>query len=319
MARNSLAHDPDEDVGDGGLLHRGAAHQDGRHREEAGLVVGVVGGHVAHVLQEDDLADGGQHRGDDDGDDAGAVHRHAGGLGHVHVVAHGPHVLAQLGLLEPDDEHAQGGDDQVGGHGQGEGPQVHRPAGCPGSAHLVQVQGVADAVAPRQDDRLGAHRDHRAHEVEHHELVDAVDEEGQDVAGDHLPALGLVEHHAADVAHEQGHRQAGQGREDQPVDPEDVVVDGQDQAELAGHGAQGHAEVEPHAGVDGQQQGQHQERVAAQPGEHLLADVGQGQPRGMDRQHGDDQEQEDDRVLPQEAAHGSLAAHLVTFVLRVRA
>ncbi len=312
--------DADEDVGYGGVGYRSPADEDGRRGEEARLVVGVVGGEVAHVLEEDDLARAGEGRGDEDGHDPGALHGDARGIGHGHVLADGPHILAELGLLEPDDEDTEGGYDEEGDERYGESPDPEHENLIQGLAHGLEVERVADAVAAREDDGRVPDGDDRSHQIEDEELVDAVDEEGEDVAGDHLPALGLVHHRAADPAEKEGYGKADEEGEDQALPARHSPVHGEDEADLPGHGAQGHGEVEAHARVDGQEKGDDEEGVAPQPRDHLLDDVGDGEAGGTHGREGYGQENEDDGVFREPGAEGlALGAHLLTFTLRVSA
>ncbi|MPL59735.1 hypothetical protein SDC9_05290 [bioreactor metagenome] len=296
-------HDADEDVGDGGVGDRGAAHQDGGSGEEAGLVMGVVGGQIAHVLQEDNLARAGQDRGDDDGDDARFLHRNARRVGHGHVLANSSHVLAKLGFPEPDYEDTEQGYDDEGYHGHGERSDVHLEDGIQGLTHRFEVEGVADAVSPGQKDRGVPYGDHRAHEIENEELVNSVYEEGKDVAGDHFPAFGPVHHLSAHPAQENGDGQAHQEGENQALPARHGPVHGEYQADLPCHGAQGHGEVDAHARVDRQEQRYDQEGVAAQAGDHFLDDVVDGELGGTDGRHGDGQENDHDGVLGKPGAY----------------
>ena len=104
-----------------------------------------------------------------------------------------------------------------------------------------------------------------------------------------------------------------------PFTSPDIRVDGEDEAYLPRHGAERHAEVEPHARVDREEEGEDQEGIAAEPVEHLLPDVVEGEAGGLDRRDREDQEDDYDRVLVEEAAEAFFAAHFVTFVFRVRA
>ena len=131
--------------------------------------------------------------------------------------------------------------------GTAKGPILAMTILSRGLPHRLEVERVADAVAARQEDGGVPHRDHRAQHVEHEELVDAVDEEGEYVAGDHLPALSPVHDRAADPAQEDGDGQADQKGENEPLPAGDAPVDREDQADLPGHGAQRHAEVQAHA------------------------------------------------------------------------
>ena len=77
-----------------GLLHAGAAHQQGRDGKLAHLGMGAVGGEGTDVLQVDQLAPAGQHGGEHHGDHPGPVHVDARRVGHGAALAHGAHVLA---------------------------------------------------------------------------------------------------------------------------------------------------------------------------------------------------------------------------------
>ena len=102
-------------LADGGPLDRGSADEDGGDAEGAHLLVAVVGVHSAQILIEDNLSPGGQHRGDDDRDDPHLVDLDAGGPCHLAVVAHGAHVLSQLGFHKFLHEEAHQCDEQEGG------------------------------------------------------------------------------------------------------------------------------------------------------------------------------------------------------------
>ena len=84
-----------------------------------------------------------------------------------------------------------------------EGPELEHAAGCPGTGARPPGSGCCGCRSRATAGWRGSGSGMiDAHHVEHHELVDAVDEEGEDVARDHLAALGLVEDRAADLAHE---------------------------------------------------------------------------------------------------------------------
>ena len=115
--------------------------------------------------------------------------------------------------------------------------------------------------------------DHRTHHVQHHQLVQTVHEKGDDIAGDHLAALGHVEHLSAEKAQQHGDRNGNDHGQHHAGNPPDLPVRGKDQSDLPGHGAQGHTEVQTHAGHDGDQQAEDQKRVPAHSGENLVDQI----------------------------------------------
>ena len=93
-----------------------AAHEDGRARVEADLLVRAIGLQRAEVLREDQVAKASQHGGEDDGDDARLVHVDARGVGDHAVLADGAELLAEAGLHDDHVEQAQQADHQEGDH-----------------------------------------------------------------------------------------------------------------------------------------------------------------------------------------------------------
>lgn len=173
------------------------------------------------------------------------------------------------------------------------------------------------AVPPGQEELGVPYRYDRAHGVEDDELVQAVHEERQDVARHHLPALGPVEDGAADIPQQDGYRRGDDGRQGDPGYADYVPARDEDQAYLARHRAEHHAEVEPHPGHDGQEERQHEEGVAAEPAQDFLDEVLGGQAREGDG-HGDqDGDHDHHRVVDKEEPQ--LSFHLATFVFLVRA
>ncbi|MPN10983.1 hypothetical protein SDC9_158281 [bioreactor metagenome] len=139
-------------------------------------------------------------------------------------------------------------------------------------------------------------RDNRAHHVQNHHLIDAVEEIAGNIAGDHLAALRHIEDLAAQQA--QPHRD-GDGhdhREDDAGDPPDLPIGHKDQSDLAGHGAQCHAEVQPHTGHDGNQQAEDQEDVAAHARDNLIKQIVKRKARDRNKHRADDDEHERNRV-----------------------
>ena len=318
-------HHAQEHVADGGLVHAGAADQQRRDAEHADLGVRGVGGHVAHVLQIDDHAEARQHGGDDDGEYAGALDVDAGVTGHVHILSHGAHVLAQLGAPEPHDGKAHQCDDDEGENGYLDAAHAQGQGVVQTLAHGQQAHGLADAVAAGQLDGIVDDGDDGAHHVQHHQLVQAVGEEGDDVAGDHLAALGGVEDLAAHQAHQRGDGDGEYAGQHHAGDAPDLPVGDQYQRDLAGHGPQGHAEVQAHARHDGDEQAQNQEDVAAHAGDDLVDEEHRREARQGDADGDDDDEHDRHAVGTQEAQQllsGGGVAFLhyrFTSVLRVRA
>ena len=169
-----------------------------------------------------------------------------------------------------------------------------------------------------------------SHHKQHYKLIHAVHGKGNHIAGDHLPALGAVQ----DLAdhHAQCHRNGdgNDGGQDHAGDAPNLPVSGEDQADLTGHGAQRHAEVQAHTGHNGDQQAQDQECVTAQTGHDLIQEVGPGKARLRNTVRADQDEHNGDgvvadelqKLLPEALAAGYIRlfhAHFPPSVLRVRA
>ena len=159
---------------------RRAADQDGRDGEEARLVMRVVGGEVAHVLEEDDLARTGEHRRNDDGDDARFLDGNARRVRHRHVHGQPPSYpgRAFVRLNQTTKMQSRAITAKVT-TGTAKGAYPRHDDIVQRLPHRLEIERVADAVASRQQNRRILHGDHRAQHVEHEELVDAVDEEGR--------------------------------------------------------------------------------------------------------------------------------------------
>ena len=132
------------------------------------------------------------------------------------------------------------------------------------------------------------------------ELVHTVHEEADDVARDHLTSLGMVEDGSTHVAEEDGDRGRDDGRQDHAGDADDGPVGDEDQTNLSSHGAKRHAEVESHARHDGDQEGEDEEGVPAQPREDLIEQVAAGVARQGDSDAADDDEKEGNQIVDQQ-------------------
>ena len=287
-----------EGVADTGLFHRRTAYQQGRDAEHADLGVSGVGGQVADVLEIDNHAETGADGRHDHGDDAGPVHVDARGLSHLHILAHGPHVLAQLRAAEPDDEQAQKAHQKEGEHGNlharhADGQQVVQAL-----AHVQQAHGIADAIAPGQHDAGMDDGDNRPHDIQHDELIPAVDKEVNDIAGDHLPALGHVLQGAADEAQQSGEGNGQDHGQHHAGNAPDLPVRHQNDGDLRAHGAQRHGEVQAHARHNGEQQAENQEQVPAHTGDDLIEQIAGREARHGDKNGADDDEHDGHGVVP---------------------
>ena len=269
-----------------------------------------VGGEIAHVLQVDDHTEAREHRAHHHGDDAGTLHIDAGISGHFHILAHSPHILAQLGLAEPDNEQAGKGNENQGQHrnlhaAHGEGQQVVQAL-----PHLQQAHGVADAVASGQLDGSVLDGDDGAHHIQHHQLIDAGHKESDHVAGDHLPALGLVQDLTDEHTQAYGEGNGKDRRQDKTGNAPDLPVRHKNQGDLSGHGSQGHAEVQAHTGHNGDEKAQNQERISAQTGHNFVEQVSGRKAGGGDAVGADQNEHNGHGIVAQEGqnllAHGLL-------------
>ena len=311
--------DAEEDIADGGLVHARAADQQRRDAEHADLRVGAVGRDIAHVLEVDDHAEAREHRGHDDGDDAGALDIDARVTRDVHVLPHRAHVLAELGLSKPHDEHAQHADDHEGQHRDLHAAHAHGQQVIQALAHVEQRHRVADAVAAGKLYREVLDGDDGAHHVQHHQLVNAVHEEADDVGGDHLAALGHVEDLTAEGAEQDGDGDGEDHRQHDAGDAPNLPVGDQDQRDLARHGAEGHAEVQTHAGHDGDQQREDQEDVAPHAGDDLVNQIAVGETGDGDAHRADDDEHDRHGVVAEEGENLIVFFHFVASVFLVSA
>ena len=143
--------------------------------------------------------------------------------------------------------------------------------------------------------------DNGAHHVQHHQLIHTAHKEGDEVAGDHLTALGPVQDLAAHQAQQHGDGNGDDCRQDQTGDAPDLPVGHQDQADLTGHGAQGHTKVQTHTGHDGDQQAQDHEGVAAQAGHDFIEHIAGRKAGQRDHDQADDNKQHGHRVVADNA------------------
>ena len=300
-----------EGVADGGLLHRGTAHQQRGDAEGTDLGVCAVSGEIAQVLQIDDHAEARQHGGHDDGDDAGAVHVDAGIAGHFHILRHSPHVLAQLGPAEPDDHQAEHADDEEREHRDLDACHIDGQQVVQMLPHVQQADGIADAIAPGQLQGVMNDGDDGPHHEEHDQLIHAVHEEGDDIAGDHLPALCLVQQVAAEDAEEDGDGDGDDHRQNDAGDAPDLPVGHQDQADLTRHGAQRHGKVHAQARHNGDEQAEDQEGVAAHAGDQLVEQIGRGIAGHGEADDADHDEHDGDNVVLQQSAQVEFRALIV--------
>ena len=311
-----------EDVADGSAVDRSAADQQRRDAEHADLGVGAVSGDIAHVLKVDHHAEAGEYRGHDHGDDTGALNLDAGVACDVHILADGAHVLAELGLAEPDDEEAENPDDQEGENRDLDASHAHGEEVIEALAHVQQGHRVAHAVTARQLDGGVLDGDDRTHHVQHDQLIDAVHEIADDVAGDHLAALRHVQDLAAEITEQHGDGDRENHRQHHAGDPPDLPVGDQDQSDLSGHGAERHAEVQAHTGHDRDQQAEDQENVAPHTGDDFVDQVAGGEPGERDADRADQHKHQRDGVVLDKSQYffaETLVVHFVPSVFLVSA
>ena len=292
-----------EHVADARLVNAGTAYQQRRNGEHTDLGVGSVGGEVAHVLQVDDHAEAGKDGGHDHSDDTGPLHVDAGVPGHLHILANCPHILAQLGSAEPDNEQAGQNDEDQRQHRDLHPADLQGDQVVQALAHIQQRHGIADAVAPGQLDGGVLDGDNGAHHVQHHQLIDTGHEEGDHIGGDHFTALGLVQDLADEHTQADGNGDGDDGGQHQAGDPPDLPVGHKDQADLTGHSSQGHAEVQAHAGHNGDQQAQDQEGIPAQTGHDLVEKVAGGEAGHGNAVQADQDEHNGHAVVADEVLH----------------
>lgn len=240
-------YDADEDVRYRRAADGGSAYQYSRYCEHTGLVVAVVGVHRSDVLEEYYLSKAGENRRYDYRYYPRALDWDARGLGDGHVLPYRAHILPELRAAEPDDEEAEYTDDYEGRYRYVYRAYLKRDERVERAAYAGEVYRVAYAVAARKDELRVADRYQAAHSVEDDELIDAVDEESEDVRRNHFAPLGPVENRSADVAEDYRYRHSDYRGEQHSGPACDCPVGDEDEPDLARHRAEDHSEVEPHA------------------------------------------------------------------------
>ena len=139
-----------------------------------------------------------------------------------------------------------------------------------------------------------------AHHIQHHQLVNAGHDIGDEVAGNHLPALGLIQDLADEHAQEHGNGNGNDRRQNQARDSPNLPVSHENQADLTCHSAQGHAEVQAHASHNGNEKAQNQECISAQTGHNLIEQVACGEPGGRNAVGADQDEHNGHGIVAQE-------------------
>lgn len=94
----------DKNISNARLIHRSAADEDCSCRKEAGLIMRIIGAHISHILQEDNLPDTGKHRRNDNRNNPRPLNRNTGGKRNGLILPDCPHILPKLCLSKPHDK-----------------------------------------------------------------------------------------------------------------------------------------------------------------------------------------------------------------------
>ena len=138
--------------------------------------------------------------------------------------------------------------------------------------------------------------DDGAHHVQHDKLIHAVYKEADDIAGYHFSALGHVEELAAEHAEEDRERHGQDHRQHDAGNAPNLPIGHEDQRDLTGHCAEGHAEVQTHTGHDREEQAEDEENVSAHTGDDLVYKIADGEAGDRDADNADKHEHKRHRV-----------------------
>ena len=255
----------DKDVSNTCLIHRSASDKDCRGGKETGLIMRVIGAHVSHILQEDNLPDTGEYRRNNNRNNPCPLNRNTGGERNRLILTDCPHILSELCLSKPHDKKTQRNDNQIRKNRnfkpcnrQRNGRIEHLPDGR-------QLKRITHPVAAGKHNRLIVHRNNRPEDVQHKELINSVKEKTEDVARNHFPPAGAIQHRTGNNPEQDGKRHTDTGCKHQPVDTADAPVHRKNQTDLPCHCTEHHPEVNPHSGHNRQDECKHQKGVSADP------------------------------------------------------
>ena len=290
-----------------GLAHPGPAQagpsgQERRAREELGVLVGAVEVEHADVLDEDQVAQAGQGRGEDHGQDPDPVHvdpRHDGPL---RVLARRLEAHPQPAAQEPGHGRGHRQHEQHHERGYFHRPDGEHPQAVQDAAERLEVDHVADADPAREHHRPVARVDDGAVADHEHELVDPRGQEADHQGGDHLPTLHPVQGKSDGPARKGCQRQADARHRGQARAAGQAAVHGEDHPGLGSQGPHRDGEVQPESGVDREHQGQDHHAVADEAGHHLVGH--ESDPQAGDDQPAQGQAQEGQGQGPGPTLHG---------------
>ena len=164
--------------------------------------------------------------------------------------------------------------------------------------HMKKADRVADTITSWQLNGGMDNRNNGTHHVQNHQLIQTIHEEADDIAGNHLPAFGHVEHLTAEKAQQNGNRYGNDHGKDNAGYSPYLPVGHKDKADFTCHSAQSHTEVKSHAGHNGNQQAQDQEGIPAQSGDNLIEQIPRRKTGYRNADGADNDKHQRHRVIP---------------------
>ena len=270
--------DTDQGMTDLGPGDGRPAGEQRRAGKDIGVQVGGVDIEHADILNEYDVTQAGDDGGEDDRLDPDQTGIEAEGLHSVAAETDGGEVSAEAGMQGIVDDQSHETDNEQHEQRHLDFPEAQDPDGVEQVPEAIEIDHVADADSPGQHHLGVAGGDDGAVADHEYQLIHTGGEEADQDGGDHLPSPGPVQAEPDHITQQDGESDSDDHDQRQAFQPAQLIVDGQDQADLGADGTDDDGEIETHAGGDRNDQGQDHDAVADEAGDDLVADEDRSHP-----------------------------------------